>query len=557
MNKFRVLTLVVVLLSTCAVFAQSKLQKESKSVKADSDVTIDLDTNFTNIEIETWDKNEVAVEATIEGKKISKKDLQELLEDWDVEVKGSGDYISIESGAFGSHSFNFDFSFIDGEVEEALRHLQFNMADMPPMPEMPVIPNMHIDIPDIPEIPNLNIQIPNLPEMNFNFPEMPELPELPELPEGIHNVNFDVEKYKEEGESYLNEWVSKYEKKHGKKLANEMKEWAREFAKADWDGYSEKMEAWGEKFGEQFGKDYEEKMEKWSEEYEKKFGPEWEAKWEEWGKQYEKKFGPEWEVKMEKWAEEYEKSFGPEWEAKWEAWGKKFEESFDEEKIKELEERADKLSEKAEKRAAEIEAKVERLKDEDVIRTIKIKMPKDAKLKVNVRHGELKFASLIRNLKATLSHTTLLAASIDGGETSISASYSPILVKNWNAGELNLNFVDEATLQNVKGLMLGSNSSNINIDYLAGNATIDGSFGDLTIGNILDSFNNLNIILENSDAYITLPKTAYNFQFKGSRSRLKHPKKSEDDSSTSFRTGSLSDNKTIVINAKYSTVVMQ
>jgi hypothetical protein len=554
MSKFRQIALIAVLLSSCVIFAQTKLQKESKSVKADSDVTIDLDTNFTNIEIETWDKNEVVVDAIIEGKKVSKQELQELLEDWDVEIEGSGDYISIQSGAFGRHNFNFDFSFIDDEVSEALRHLQFNMADMPDMPEMP---NFQIDIPEIPEIPNMNIQIPDLPEMKFDFPEMPKLPELPELPEGVHNVNFDVEKYKKEGESYLNEWVSKYEKKHGKKLANEMKKWAREFAKADWDGYSKKMEAWGEEFGENFGKDYEKKMEKWSKEYEKKFGPEWEAKWEEWGKVYEKKFGPEWEAKIEKWAEDYEKSFGPEWEAKWEAWGEKFAESFDEDKMKELEERAEELSEKAEKKAAEIEAKMERLENEDVKRTIKIKMPKDAKLKMNVRHGELKFASVVHDLKATLSHTTLLAASIDGGNTSINASYSPIFVENWNAGELNLNVVDEASLKNVKGLMLGSNSSNINIDYLAGNATIDGSFGDLTIHNIQNTFNNLNIILENSDAYIKLPKIAHNLQFKGSRSRLKHPKKSEDHQGTSFTTGSLSDDKTIVINAKYSTVVMQ
>jgi len=343
----------------------------------------------------------------------------------------------------------------------------------------------------------------------------------------------------------------------GKKKADEMKEWAREFAKTDWDEYSEKMEAWGEEFGEKFGKDYEEKMEKWSEDYEKNFGPEWEAKMEKWGEKLEKQFGPEFEAKMEKWAENYEKNFGPEWEAKWEAWGEKFAESFDEEKMKEFEARAEELGEKAEKRAAEIEAKLERLENEDVKRTIKIKMPKDAKLKMNVRHGELKFASVIHDLKATLSHTTLLAASIDGGDTSINASYSPIFVKNWNAGELNLNFVDEATLQNVKGIMLGSNSSNVNIDQLIGNAMIDGSFGDLTIHNIQNSFNNLNIIIENSDTFIKLPKIAHNLQFKGSRSRLQHPQKPEGQSATSFTTGSLSDSKTIVINAKYSTVVMQ
>ena len=97
MSKFRKLALAVVLFSSCVVFAQTKLQKESKSVKTDSDVTLNLDTNFTNIEIETWDRNEVVVDAIIEGKKVSKQELQELLEDWDLEIEGSGDYISIQS----------------------------------------------------------------------------------------------------------------------------------------------------------------------------------------------------------------------------------------------------------------------------------------------------------------------------------------------------------------------------------------------------------------------------------------------------------------------------
>ncbi|MEJ6791904.1 MAG: hypothetical protein QNK89_03985 [Lacinutrix sp.] len=40
------------------------------------------------------------------------------------------------------------------------------------------------------------------------------------------------------------------------------------------------------------------------------------------------------------------------------------------------------------------------IKDKDLIKTIKIKMPKKAKLKLNVRHGELKMASVMQNIKA-------------------------------------------------------------------------------------------------------------------------------------------------------------
>ena len=197
-------------------------------------------------------------------------------------------------------------------------------------------------------------------------------------------------------------------------------------------------------------------------------------------------------------------------------------------------------------------------RNDKVKKTIKIKMPRETKLKVNVRHGELKFSSVIHNLKANLKHSSLLADVIDGSETSINASYTPVLVNKWNAGELNLRYVEDALLKQVKSLVLYSNSSNINIDYLAGNSVIDGSFGELTIHNILDSFKNLNIVLENSDANIMLPKiNDYSLQFKGSKTKLKHPENSKKEYISSYSLGNLASNRAIVINAKYSNVFMQ
>jgi len=176
---------------------------------------------------------------------------------------------------------------------------------------------------------------------------------------------------------------------------------------------------------------------------------------------------------------------------------------------------------------------------------------------MNVRHGELKFSNVIYNLKADISHSTLVANHIDGSETSINVSYSPVLITTWSLGELKLNYVDKAQLKNVNRLVLNSNSSNISIDNLSGNAIVDGSFGDLAIHNITDTFNNLNLILENSDALIKLPKTDFNLQYKGNRSRLSHPKKPANQSVSNFSSGNLSSNKTIVVNAKFSNVVMQ
>jgi hypothetical protein len=500
MNTYKIITLTLAFLGVFSLSAQQKLEKLNKTVNANKDVTLNLNTTHTNIEISTWDSNKIQVEAFVESSELSKEDLQKVLDSWDVDIEGSGANVTIETfGGFGGNwNFNFDFSGL-----EMLRDL---------------------NIPDIPEIDFEMPEMPELPEMDIEVPEMPELPELPELPDGVHNVQFDVEKYKKEGEPYLEKWSQEFEDKYGKGYKEDMKKWAREFSKVDWDGYSVRMEKWGEEFGKRFGDKFGKDMEKWGEEFSKKFDGKWAEDMEKWGEEFGEKFGKEWEEKG-KVIEERMKAFEKEWEGKEDELEKRFED---------MEKRNNKVK-----------------------KTIKIKMPKDTKMKVNVRHGELKFASVIYNLKADLSHSSLLAERIDGSNTSISASYSPVLVNHWDAGELKLRYVDDALLKNVKTLMLQSNSSDINIDFLRGNSIINGSFGELTIHNIVDSFNSLNIVLENSDAKIKLPKTDYNLQYQGSRSRFKHPKKTDKENASSFSTGNLSSGKTIVINAKYSTIVMQ
>ena len=123
-------------------------------------------------------------------------------------------------------------------------------------------------------------------------------------------------------------------------------------------------------------------------------------------------------------------------------------------------------------------------------------------------------------------------------------------------GELKLNFVDKAKIDTVNRLVLSSNSSNIDINSLSGSAVIDGSFGELSINAIQPTFSNLNIVLENSEAFVMLPKADYNLQYKGSRSKLKHPK-NKSLSASSFSVGDMMSGKTIVINAKFSEVTMQ
>ncbi|WNH10146.1 hypothetical protein [Thalassobellus suaedae] len=347
--------------------------------------------------------------------------------------------------------------------------------------------------------------LPEMPEMP-ELPEMPEMPKLPELPEGVNDVQFDYEAYQKDGEKYLEKYTQKFESTFGK-------------------DYAKKMEAWGEKFGEGWGEKYGAQMEVWGE-----------------------RFAAQMEKRAERIENEVQRA------------------DKQRELVEKRRERVEVARKEHEKEREKLESKrrvlVEKMVNREsgnfqVKKTIRIKMPKGAKLKVNVRHGELEFTSNIDDLKADLSYTKFSAYSINGSSTSINASYSPIHVNHWNLGELNLKYVEDVDLDHVNNLILTSNSSNITVGNLFGNAIIDGSIGDLKILKIDDAFTNLNIIIQNSDVVIALPKVDYNLQYKGTRSHFYHPKKVSKENVSSFSNNILDSNKTIIVNAKYSNVELK
>ena len=496
MNTIRILALC---LFTTFGYAQKKLSKTSQSIKVNKDVIVDLSTSHVEIQLETWHRDIVEVEAYIESSKLSEDDLQRALEAWDLKVIGSNDSVTISSAnGFSSSLFGED------DYADLVKDLEFELADFPEMPKIPKMPEM---------------------------PEMPELPELPELPKGITSVFFDYEKYQKEGESYLTEWSKEYERKGGKELKKRMEDWAKKFSES---GYQEKMEKWGEDFG-------------------KRFEGKWAKDMEKWGEQFGESFGKD----MEKWGEKFGENFGDDWAEKMEAWGERFGKQM-EQKAEAMERRSDAMEQRHEKMSERREAmlvrRLESGRHSDVRKVIKIKIPKKAKLKTNIRHGELKLSSVIYNLKGDISHSFLVAEHIDGSETSINVSYSPVVIDTWDIGTLNLNFVDKAQIKNAKHLVLNSKSSNINIDNLTDTGIIDGSFGDLTISNLTDAFKSLNLVLENSDALITLPKVDYILNFKGNRSKYNN-KATAQKTIRNYPEGE-SSGRSIMVNAKFSNVII-
>ncbi|WP_299101000.1 hypothetical protein [uncultured Winogradskyella sp.] len=527
MNKIKIL---ILCLFTTLGYAQKTMNKTSQSIKVDKDVVVDLNTSNVEIHLETWNRNTVEIEAYIESETLSNEQLKDALEHWSLKVEGSNNKVSISSHG-GRHIGLLETD----DYSVLLNDLEYQLIELPEMPEMP----------EMPELPEM-VQMPRMPDL----PEMPVMPKLPELPKGVTTIEFDYERYQEEGEAYLAEWSKKYEKKGGKEFQKKMEDWARKFGEA---GYPEKMEKWGKEYAKRFDGKWTEEMEKWGEKFGEKYGED-----------------------MEKWGEEFSKKFGKEWEEKMKVWGERFSNEMDErsevmeERREALDKRKEALYEQRDARRAALEARrsalqnrrntqvIQRLEsgsNSKVKKVIKIKIPKKAKLKTDIRHGELKLSSVIHNMSGDISHSFLVAEHIDGSDTSINVSYSPVVIDTWNLGTLNLNFVDKAQIKNAKSLVLNSKSSNINIQSLTETGIIDGSFGDLTISNISDVFKNLNLVLEHSDALINLPKDVdYILYFKGNRS--KYNNKSTTQKTIRNLPNSQDSNRNIVVNAKFSNVIV-
>ncbi|MAN58973.1 MAG: hypothetical protein CMC08_03960 [Flavobacteriaceae bacterium] len=364
--------------------------------------------------------------------------------------------------------------------------------------------------------------MPPLPDMEFMGPLMEgivlplvgnlEVPPLPDdLMENLGDLQFDYEAYEANEEAYMKKWEKQIEKRFGKDFEHKMEKWGEAFGK-QWEEkhgseMEKRMEAWGEQFGEQ--------MEQWGESFGKRM--------ETWGKEIERQYGGE--------DGNYSKKV---------------------------------TTDANGNRSVVIQGtKTGKIPEAKGTKTIIVRMPKGAKTEINVRHGEIKMADAM-NVRATLNYSPLTANSIGGGETLINAAYAPVVVKNWNRGTLYVKYVDDCNLASVNTINLQANSSNVLIGKITDNGTLSGSFGNLRILNVGDSFNGLDILLENTDAMIELPSTAFSFYFNGKKSTLSYPKSLQlthtKNDGRVFVKGfnqKKSADKLFTINATYSNVKLQ
>ncbi|NOR28353.1 MAG: hypothetical protein GQ540_07480 [Lutibacter sp.] len=170
--KYKIVTLALLLLAI-SVQAQKFDKKITEKFKVNSDVVIEILADNTDVNIETWNRNEVSIEAVIEVEGVSKKEAEKIFKNWNFEALGNKRKVEITSLS-DNFEFNFDFNF-DFDFPEA-----------------------NIEIP--------HFDMPNIEFAEFEMPDMPEIPEM-----HLEELDFDYEMYKKDS-SYLKTYKAKVAK---------------------------------------------------------------------------------------------------------------------------------------------------------------------------------------------------------------------------------------------------------------------------------------------------------------------------------------------------------
>ena len=531
-------------LCTSFVVAQSSY-KESFDV--DKNAVVNVNTSHTNVIFETWNKDKVEVEAFVEGATLSEKEKQEIFDNWKFDVLGNSKKVNITSN---SGSLWGDF-----ETLGSLNSFD-NLGSLVSMSSLEALKGLE-GLGDLGDVFTA--------DWNINVPEIPEMEAMPKWPFGDQNTivkqgdsytrynykenasfTFDKDAYMKDKKAY----VAKLNKKYNSTASvSETDAWLKKLDK--WSEIFEKrMEQWGENFGKSFeanfGPDFEKRMEAWGENF---------------GKTFEKNFGPEFEKQIEAWGENFGKDmekWGAQFEKDAEKWAEQFDGNYKKEEV--VDENGTKTTIiRTNKRSNAKDSKIHK----KAKKTIIIRMPKNTKTDINVRHGEIKMAD-VTNVRATLNYAALTANSIDGGKTLINAAYAPVQVNYWGDGVLAVHYVDNCTLNAVNNINLQSNSSNVVINELKNKAYVKGFIGSLSIEKLASNFTSIDLVLDDTNATITLPSTAFTFYFNGGKSTLQYPKFLEATNTKEYGrvlvrgfNQKKDAPRSLTINAKYSNVKLQ
>jgi len=180
---------------TTTCWAQKKSKTVHEIFKVSNDVVIEVNTSYADIEFDTWNRNQVDIEAVVEIEGATEEELNDYLQNNPIKIIGNSRKIEISTHMEHHPAFAFNIE------DERDVHFDFE-HELKDSEDIEIIAPM-IDFPEMVEVPPL-----------------PPLPPLPVKP-------FDYEAYKKDGEAYMNKWKSEFEAGFDKEYQKKMEEWGK------------------------------------------------------------------------------------------------------------------------------------------------------------------------------------------------------------------------------------------------------------------------------------------------------------------------------------------
>lgn len=504
------------LLFTIVVNAQTFDKKIEEKFKVNPEVELIINAAYTDVEIETWNKNEVSVEAIMEVSGVEKGQATKLLKNWEFEALANKNKVKIKSTS-NNMDFNFNNNFIFPEVE----------------------------------MPKTNFFL-----QNIEFPEMPEMPEMPEFPE----IEFDYEAFQKDS-LYL------------KKYKKEISEHVEKFKNSDWkkqldsmrnsEEFKRKIEAFkiaGQKMASKLRESTwfnEIEAQQNSEEFKQSMLETKKALEEARLKTLANRDEILEQVKLLK---ETNKVTIAEL--------KRLKEEGKLDSLRNYFITSDSINNHNE--TIYFNLNTDHKSKVKIKKYLKIKVPKKATFNLNVRHGKVTIPESTNKISANMSYGNFIGGTINGAQNELIFTNSPVAINTLKSSNIILKNVPNAMFGTFSNVDLISNTSDVEINKVENNCSLHQKFGNLKVNEIVSEFKNLNLDFEYAKVIIPLDNLITNYTLDTHKSKIntisensdflknaffKTLKKHETSIKGSFNTKEKTEN-TIILKSNFSTITI-
>jgi len=456
--KYKIVSLVVLFIAIGAN-AQKYDKKVTEKFKVNSDVAIVINASHTDIDVQTWNRNEVSIEAFIEVEGVDKEEANKIIKQWEFEALGNKSKVKISSSSNNMYfEFDGDFDFDFPEMEFELPEMNFVMPELPELPEM-----LELD------------------SLEFVFPEI----EFPEIEMEIEE--FDYEEYK--GDSL-------YLKKYKTRVAAQVEK----FKNSDW---KKKLDS--TLSSDEFKRSID-SLKLMNVEVGKKLKVFINSEGFKQRIEESKRAAKEATKQVLKNKELIEQQTQHAKKAAAEAM-KMVAEMKAEGKLNSSEN-------------VYFNSRNNHNSKVKIRKYIKVKVPKKATFDLNVRHGKLNIPDSNTKMSAKIFYGDFIAGLIEGAKNNLEFTNSPVTIETISASNITLKNVPNATFGTFFNNNLFSNSSNVIIDEVGEDVALSQKFGNIEVNSVVPNFKNMNVIFDYAKGTLNFDDVAYNFQINGKKSKI-------------------------------------